>query len=505
MCRENTGRLVAFGNESPRRTHETACIGRTHVRRITSSRRTLALGRRALLLTGLFAFQIANAQVTFDVSVVDMPGSQLPDLPPFTQYHDVVARHVAAAGAQWGQYLTGSAVVTVEVDLYPQDSLPADSPQLLADTPSTMRDRVAVVGSQNGTDIVEFATQHRIRTGAAIDGTGRPDITIRVGERYLKQMLFFDTDPLHRVGAVPADKTEAFGRFVHEIGHALGFNGFYRGDGTYDAVPMRSTFDRFVSVDASGRSWFTGPLAMAAYGGPVPLTPNERGHLGSDADSRLFAQSVAEVMNGGTAYTGTRYDVSDLDVRILCDIGVPCTLAAALASAPGAPAPRATATPAATTPAIEYYDAALDHYFVTSIADEIGKLDSAAIPGWSRTGESFPVYQMGGGHSPVCRFFSTSFAPKSSHFYTALGSECATLQQNADWQFEGDVFELDLPDAAGHCTPPLVPLYRVYNNGQGGAPNHRYTVSTSVRAAMLARGWTPEGFGGDGVVGCVPQ
>jgi hypothetical protein len=242
---------------------------------------------------------------------------------------------------------------------------------------------------------------------------------------------------------------------------------------------------------------------MAAYGGPVPLTPNMRGHLGSDADPRLFAQALAEPMNGGTAYTGTRYSVSDLDVRILCDLGVPCNVVAQ-ASAPLAQA-QATATPATTSIAVEYYDASMDHYFVTALPDEIAKLDGGAIGGWSRTGESFAVYAVGSAHPPVCRFFSASFAPKSSHFYSALPGECAVLSGNGDWQYEGLVFAVDLPDASGHCAAPLAPVYRVYNNGQGGAPNHRYTTSTAVRATMLARGWTPEGVGSDGVVACVPQ
>ena len=46
----------------------------------------------------------------------------------------------------------------------------------------------------------------------------------------------------------------------------------------------------------------------------MPLTANERGHLGSDEDPRLFDLGVAEVMNGRTAYVGTRYAVSALDV-----------------------------------------------------------------------------------------------------------------------------------------------------------------------------------------------
>jgi len=38
---------------------------------------------------------------------------------------------------------------------------------------------------------------------------------------------------------------------------------------------------------------------------------------------------------------------------------------------------------------VEYYHAAFDHYFITSIADEITKLDNGTIVGWARTGQSF--------------------------------------------------------------------------------------------------------------------
>jgi hypothetical protein len=154
--------------------------------------------------------------------------------------------------------------------------------------------------------------------------------------------------------------------------------------------------------------------------------------------------------------------------------------------------------------AVEYYHAAFDHYFVTSIADEIAKLDNGTFAGWQRTGELFYVYaDVPPGSSPVCRFFSTAFGPKSSHFYTPDAPECATVKGNADWQFEGEVFSLPRPDANGGCATG-VPVYRLYNNGQGGAPNHRYTTSLAMRTTMLNSGWIPEGSGALGVIMCSP-
>jgi mono/diheme cytochrome c family protein len=146
--------------------------------------------------------------------------------------------------------------------------------------------------------------------------------------------------------------------------------------------------------------------------------------------------------------------------------------------------------------AIEYYHAAFDHYFITAIADEITKLDAGVFAGWARTGLKLKVYPSAtAGASTVCRFFSTSFAPKSSHFYTPSATECATVKTNPNWQYEGDVFYVTLALANGTCPTGTVAIYRLYNNGQGGAPNHRYTTDATVRDTMVAHGWVIEGNG----------
>jgi len=159
---------------------------------------------------------------------------------------------------------------------------------------------------------------------------------------------------------------------------------------------------------------------------------------------------------------------------------------------------------AQTMVAVEFHHAQFDHYFVTVNADEISKLDVGFFVGWARTGETFKVYPTGTtGAVDVCRFFSTTFA-KSSHFYTPFASECATVKQSADWQYEGLVFAVGLPDSAGNCPGGTQPLYRLYNDGQGAAPNHRYTTSLATRSTMIAQKWIPEGSGTIGVIACVP-
>ena len=167
-----------------------------------------------------------------------------------------------------------------------------------------------------------------------------------------------------------------------------------------------------------------------------------------------------------------------------------------------APAP----APPAKALAIEYYYPAFDEYFVTAIPAEIAALDNGAFPGWARTGQSFNVYSNALLDSSfVCRFFGTSFGPRSAHFYSSDPGECSIVRQSGAWQFEGDVMTIAVPDGAGNCAAGTQPVYRLYNNGQGGAPSHRYTTSLAVRAQMLAQGWASEGSGDHGVTMCSPN
>jgi hypothetical protein len=154
---------------------------------------------------------------------------------------------------------------------------------------------------------------------------------------------------------------------------------------------------------------------------------------------------------------------------------------------------------------IEFYHPVFNHYFITAIPAEIAILDTGVLAkDWRRTGEAFDVFVSGlAGTSATCRYFSASFAPRSSHFYGTTASQCAAVNALPQWTFEGDVFNTVLTSAAGTCPPGTRALYRLYNNGMSGAPNHRYTTETAVRVDMILAGWTPEGQG-IGVVGCVP-
>jgi Repeat of unknown function (DUF5648) len=157
-------------------------------------------------------------------------------------------------------------------------------------------------------------------------------------------------------------------------------------------------------------------------------------------------------------------------------------------------------------PLIEYFHSGFGHYFITSRVDEIAKLDNPYV-GWRRTGAYFNAYASSIADAlPVCRFESPAFALKSSHFYTPFAAECATVLANPDWVLEdAAAFYIAVPASDGSCPAEDLPVYRLYNNGQGGAPSHRYTTDFDVRAQMLTKGWVPEGLGPDGVEMCAPR
>lgn len=178
----------------------------------------------------------------------------------------------------------------------------------------------------------------------------------------------------------------------------------------------------------------------------------------------------------------------------------------------------AGATASVTAPAgpptvsvVEYHHAAFDHYFITPVPGEIALLDAHAPPfeDWSRTGFSFNAYPNAGapaGSTAICRLFNSHFGAKSSHFYGPKGSVCDdTLRIFPDWSLEDDkLFNTMLPDAAtGACPAGTIPVYRMYNQGMGGAPNHRFVTSLAERQKMLDQGFVAEGAG-IGVGMCVP-
>jgi hypothetical protein len=161
---------------------------------------------------------------------------------------------------------------------------------------------------------------------------------------------------------------------------------------------------------------------------------------------------------------------------------------------------------------VEYYNARLDHYFMTvEGAEALGLDTTAAGTDWKRTGRAFGTWLPSelAGTTKLCRFYGDLKGGPDSHFYTPEGAECQFLREleaatpigQYAWRFEGYAGNVAVP-TDGQCASNLSPVYRLYNKGyeKGGVPNHRYTTDVLLYREMQDQ----EGWAGEGVVFCVP-
>ncbi len=164
------------------------------------------------------------------------------------------------------------------------------------------------------------------------------------------------------------------------------------------------------------------------------------------------------------------------------------------------------ATQPATVPVVEFYNANLGHYFVSSLDADINALDSGQYSGWSRTGYTFNAFAGNvAGANPVCRYYIPP-ALGDSHFFSASPAECnAVGAMFPSFELESaSAFYIDLPDEfTGACPAGTVPVYRLWN--QRVDSNHRYTTDSAIKAQMLAKGYVAEGYGPNAVAMCAPQ
>ncbi len=160
--------------------------------------------------------------------------------------------------------------------------------------------------------------------------------------------------------------------------------------------------------------------------------------------------------------------------------------------------------PAPTVTVVEYYHAALNHYFITWIADEIAILDAGVtIKGWTRTGQTLKAHATAQtGTSEVCRFYIPP-AQGDSHFFGRGTTECNdTRAKFPTFVLEDPLYMHVFLPVAGVCPAGTTQIYRVFSNRIDA--NHRYMTSRALRDQMVALGWLAEGDGPDQVVMCAP-
>jgi hypothetical protein len=267
-------------------------------------RRLSPLRLRALLIVVWALNSPAIAQVSFRVAIED-EGNE------FKKEHADMEANLRAAAELWAERLDGEASIEIVFRI---------SSDANAGRGSGNSATVVKVKDYGANVIYEQGMAHEIRTGFDPNGD-EPDVVIVLHPEYLKTM-WFDPHPKRRTAPVPSDRLDAVSVFMHELGHALAFNGWLdpaTGELSGNAI---STYDRHVLHDGT-EFYFVGLEAIKHHGGPIPLSrkDNNYHHVGRAKDG-ADAHLVNDLMNGLVFDYGKRYSISDLDLAMLADTGV---------------------------------------------------------------------------------------------------------------------------------------------------------------------------------------
>jgi len=247
----------------------------------------------------------AGATPTYTVSFDD-PGSAN------SAYYQEITTDLQAAGAEWASVFGDYGIANVDLQVAFDPAIPtmdgtSTSAQFLTRDPNS------------GLAVYEQGAAAKLK--GDVPNVPGVDGRIRIGETYLTSDLWFDPSPAARTAAVPSSKVDAYSDFLHELGHVVAFNGWRDGKTGALSGGYESTFDQWVTP-RDGNLFFEGPQAEAVYGGPVPLTYGDYGHVGNGA-GRPGQDLIPDLMNGVFWLRGARYGISPLDRAIAADASLP--------------------------------------------------------------------------------------------------------------------------------------------------------------------------------------
>ena len=223
-----------------------------------------------------------------------------PDLGSLTAAEQQAVLDTAnAAAAIWSRYLT-SANITLDLEITVDNSL--ISGNVVAE--GGPADFVPTGGTFGSQQVYDADTDIKLRTGQDVNGSD-PDLGIALSVSSIRSMVFKTDD----YAPVPSNGIDALSVFLHEIAHGLGM--VYLSDDS--GSPGAAVYDTLVQ---NGR--FIGANAISVYGQSVPLEPGSPAHV---SEASLGSDLMSPVMD-----RGVNAHISQLDLAILQDIGVPILL-----------------------------------------------------------------------------------------------------------------------------------------------------------------------------------
>jgi hypothetical protein len=272
--------------------------------RITTPRHPLIL----IAILFLSSATPATAQVQYTVTTLDLPADVRPLEP-------LIKSNLIAAARAWSDFIDARPCrIEITFRLDPAASSGRGSGRSAVSARLADQKHAGRLVSEQGWASI-------LRTG--IDPNGdKPDIEIVFEPAYF-MTLWWDPRPDLRTDPVPQHKLDAYSVVLHELGHALAFNGWI--DPKTGELPGQfiSTYDRHVKFDGKN-FFFTGPESVKLWGRPVPLarTRNNYHHV-CETPTAQDAPLKADLMNGIVMEYGHRYDISPLDRAILQDCNIP--------------------------------------------------------------------------------------------------------------------------------------------------------------------------------------
>ncbi|NOX60194.1 MAG: hypothetical protein GXP29_15225 [Planctomycetes bacterium] len=243
-----------------------------------------------------------GASITFNVIFND------PDV-AFTEYYEPIQTSLVQASNDWAANLAAPSPVSIEIQVS------FINHEVAVATAASM---VSVFVRDNGEfRVFEQGVASEIRTGFDPNGD-TPDAQVNIDIDTLIKNFWFDPDPAARTAPIPECQfvgewicfLDAYSILAHEMGHALAYNGM-RDPDTGAVGEVGSTFDEQVEV-IGGSMFFVGPTAVAVHGSNIPLA--DPAHL-----------DLATLMNPVIEF-GERNEISNLDVAICTDIGLPLAI-----------------------------------------------------------------------------------------------------------------------------------------------------------------------------------
>ena len=265
----------------------------------------------ALLVGGAFLTCLARragAQVEFKVTVQELPAE-------FKPVEGLIEANIVAAARMWVAPVAAEpCTIEIHFRVDPAANLGRGSGRSLVTAP---------LGDEKhgGKRVEEQGWASEMRTGKDPNGD-KPDVELVLGPEYMRT-LWWDPNATVRKARIPANKLDAVTVMLHELGHALAFNGWIDPATGANDKEVASTYDRWVKHDGAN-FFFHGPAAMKAWGGPVPLArTNNNYHHVCDKPEGGQAKLKDDLMNGVTFSHGRRYAIGPMNLAILADCGIP--------------------------------------------------------------------------------------------------------------------------------------------------------------------------------------